>query len=237
VANLKVSENVVSEEQGIIAPIVGTILPFAGPITQTSSSGIITTTAPSGWLLCNGNQITESEYPQLYAIFGQYLPEIRNTSSGQHIYVSGTENANLATYTAGGTHSHNVVNTAKTSSVQTNDHGHGVNYNGTNEGSIYHGHNYYVNGSTTNYVSNAGNFVGGNSAFVSAYTHSHGVGGYNGTYYTGDSHIHAILNQVSNNTNSTHSHTFNSIVSRIATSSINEPAPLTTYIHFIVKAG
>jgi microcystin-dependent protein len=40
---------------------------FAGAITQTVTSGVVTTTAPSGWLLCNGNAVSRTTYATLFA--------------------------------------------------------------------------------------------------------------------------------------------------------------------------
>ena len=39
---------------------------FAGAITQTVLAGVVTTTAPSGWLLCNGNAVSRTTYSTLF---------------------------------------------------------------------------------------------------------------------------------------------------------------------------
>ncbi len=44
---------------------------FAGAITQTVSAGTVTTTAPTGWLLCNGNAVSRSTYSALWTALGQ----------------------------------------------------------------------------------------------------------------------------------------------------------------------
>jgi microcystin-dependent protein len=41
---------------------------FAGSITQTSTAGVVTTTAPSGYLLCNGDAISRTTYSNLFAV-------------------------------------------------------------------------------------------------------------------------------------------------------------------------
>jgi microcystin-dependent protein len=41
---------------------------FAGSITQTSTVGVVTTTAPSGYLLCNGDAISRTTYSNLFAV-------------------------------------------------------------------------------------------------------------------------------------------------------------------------
>ena len=46
---------------------VASLQMFAGTVTQTVSSGVVTTTAPSGWLLCNGNAVSRTTYSTLFA--------------------------------------------------------------------------------------------------------------------------------------------------------------------------
>ena len=46
---------------------VASLQMFAGAVTQTVSSGVVTTTAPSGWLLCNGDAVSRTTYSTLFA--------------------------------------------------------------------------------------------------------------------------------------------------------------------------
>ncbi len=54
----------------------GTTLPagsmqmFAGAVTQSAAAGVVTTTAPSGWLLANGNLVSRSTYSALFSAIG-----------------------------------------------------------------------------------------------------------------------------------------------------------------------
>ena len=43
---------------------------FAGAITQSASAGVVTTTAPTGWLLCNGDAVSRSTYSALWTALG-----------------------------------------------------------------------------------------------------------------------------------------------------------------------
>lgn len=54
----------------------GTVIPsgslqmFAGSITQSASVGVVTTTAPSGWLLANGDLVSRATYSALFSAIG-----------------------------------------------------------------------------------------------------------------------------------------------------------------------
>ena len=43
---------------------------FAGAITQSASAGVVTTTAPTGWLLCNGDAVSRVTYSALWTALG-----------------------------------------------------------------------------------------------------------------------------------------------------------------------
>lgn len=89
-ANLKVSEDLVSENNLEILPHIGTILTYAG------------TTAPAGWLLCNGGIQLKSTAPvlaQRLGFIGSFTPYSSNiTASSPVIGIPGTSE-NLISYT------------------------------------------------------------------------------------------------------------------------------------------
>ena len=49
---------------------VGAIEMFAGAITQSVSSGELTTTAPEKWALCDGSEISRTKYARLFEVIG-----------------------------------------------------------------------------------------------------------------------------------------------------------------------
>jgi len=64
---------------GVITVPFGTVIAYAG------------TTPPNGWLLCNGQNITQSSYPNLYGLIGGKVPDMRGRSvvgSGQGPWLS-----------------------------------------------------------------------------------------------------------------------------------------------------
>jgi len=48
----------------------GSMQMYAGNVTQTVSAGVVTTTAPSGWLLSNGDSISRTTYSALFSAIG-----------------------------------------------------------------------------------------------------------------------------------------------------------------------
>jgi|688.fasta_scaffold02495_2 microcystin-dependent protein len=48
----------------------GSMQMYAGAITQTVSAGTVTTTAPTGWLLANGNAVSRTTYSALWTALG-----------------------------------------------------------------------------------------------------------------------------------------------------------------------
>lgn len=90
-----------------IAP--GTLAPFLG------------TTDPAGWLICDGRSISAGTYPQLHAITGNNIPDLRGRAvigSGQgsgltnrtHKSTGGAETVALTTAELPG-HTHNIDHT------------------------------------------------------------------------------------------------------------------------------
>lgn len=48
----------------------GSMQMYAGAVTQSASAGVVTTTAPSGWLLSNGNAVSRTTYSALFTAIG-----------------------------------------------------------------------------------------------------------------------------------------------------------------------
>ena len=48
----------------------GSMQMYAAPVTQSTSVGVVTTTAPSGWLLANGDAVSRTTYGSLFSAIG-----------------------------------------------------------------------------------------------------------------------------------------------------------------------
>lgn len=64
-----VGTNLLSGGGGSSAP-TGSLLGWAGTITQSVSAGVITTTAPTGYVMCDGSAISRTTYASLFAVIG-----------------------------------------------------------------------------------------------------------------------------------------------------------------------
>lgn len=131
----------------ITASMVGQIIMYAGPIIQTITNNIITSTAPAGYLLCDGSIILIENYPELFAVLGTTyggdgtdtfgLPDFRGrvgigtgngTATGHTDHALGTKGGNenqIVPY-----HKHSV--SAVTDGITGGSHDHGSGTFATN---------------------------------------------------------------------------------------------------------
>lgn len=168
----------------------GLVMPFAG------------TGTPSGWLLCNGSQISRSTYADLYAVFGPnafgtdtdslfYLPDLRGrTLIGVGTAASGAsltgvrgvvQGANGGTQALSAsnlpTHTHSISGSGNTGG-ESNDHSHG----GTTGGESGHTHTVnmvsqgdYAAGSNRTGLRPGGSY--GTAGALATHTHPFTTGG------------------------------------------------------------
>lgn len=226
-ANLKVSQGISSKTYGDnIFPLVGTIMPYAG------------STAPDGWLLCDGATFSSSTYPQLYSLIGSTtLPDLRSK------YLKGASNIADTKQSSGNVgHTHNASYSASNSSNNNSadaSHTHNMNYNGASTNDANHNHYMVLTGAAAyGYMTNAGNYVAGNQGNMVG-THYH-YAAYGTNQNFGTSHNHGIASQNNgNNVNPSHSHVFSasSASASVGSNTGETILPPTMYLNYIVKAG
>ena len=183
---------------------------FAGAITQSASAGVVTTTAPTGWLLCNGDAVSRTTYSALWTALGQTsspygqgngsttfnLPDLRS-----RVPVGVGQASGFTNRTLGGT-----VGEENTSIGSTNlpSHSHTFSPTGTlnSENSHYHAsanagfHAHASNNSTLLYVGSGGGANLNAGTTWQAYN-------FNATMQGNGDHNHG-----NTNVNSGHTHTF-----------------------------
>jgi microcystin-dependent protein len=262
--NFEIGSTLESESFGgnFIVP-VGTIMMFAGPITQTSSAGVITTTAPDGWLLCNGQTFIQANYPILYDFLNSttlpnmtdrylrgaatYDPE--SISSGLYDINTPHDNVGVATSVNPDKHTHSfehnlpfTYNNAYGSNFNVIHsapaHAHGIAV-ANNQIGAYNGHSHLFNyaSRTTAYASNSGNFVGGPQGFVAVNGHIHDTGNAYTYVYNEFPHYHNTANVDYGYVQRTHEHrSFSKTNADFGGNANENHRPPTYFINFIVKA-
>ena len=222
------------EQSGAIAPY----------LTVGSIISSISTSIPSGWLLCDGSEHSKSgTYANLYSKIGiRYgetngsggagsthfkLPDLR----GKHIM----SHSSGASASGGGSHSHTVNANATASSVAVN-HNHAVSQAGYGGVGINHGHyggDSYVGANGSNPV-NANKTGTGGSGYGSGGAHVHD--GY--SYMTSDAPYTESYHSVGGlginaHTAATHSHTSAATISGNS-SGVSFDVPSYT-VNFLIK--
>lgn len=180
----------------------GSMQMYAGAVTQSVSAGVVTTTAPTGWLLCNGNAVSRTTYSALWTALGQTsspygqgdgsttfnLPDMRS-----RVGVGVGQGSGLTNRTLGGTVG---AETVALSVAELASHGHTATDSGhahtTSVGTQSALHNHVSNNSILAYVGGGGgaNLNAGSTYQIynmnaimqgEAQTHTHGVTVNNGT--------------------------------------------------------
>jgi microcystin-dependent protein len=187
---------------------IGMVLPYLGPITQTSSARVISTTAPDGWLLCNGNAFLDTVYPRLAEVLGTtFLPNLSSK------YIIGTTTGGLVGANFGNdTHDHTAsYGTPTVSSVAISAHNSAAGTVSSGASATNHTHANNV-GANIDYLSGQTfvNYVAGNQANVHLRTHQHSLSVGLTSGAGRDNHAHTITRAASGTTQgaiSTHNHT------------------------------
>ena len=230
---IKKSSGLVSQGVGVL-PQVGFVMLYAG------------TTAPSGWLICNGGTFSSTTYPLLYAALGNTttLPNLQNK------YLVGTTNTSLIKTSIGSnSHTHamdyqSTIDNAGAADHETTgaasnwanrgiSHSHAGNYWFDAPGSGLYGGNSNT-GASNSYSNVPVNTTAGNQANVWNSTHGHGQGGaitYNSATVN---HSHTGNFTTTTLTSNQHSHTASATSANTAAT---PHIPSTVYLNYIIKAG
>ena len=197
----------------------GSMQMYAGTATQTVSAGVVTTTAPSGWLLANGDAISRTTYSSLFSAIGTTygagdssttfnLPDLRGrlpmgagTGAGLNASGTGVTSGTAMTARALGAWFGEETHLLTTSELASHTHANTVGSSAGGSNSITGAMS--ANADHTHYLD------------MSAYngTGNYTAVGYNGPLYTNNgqtkstniAHTHAIgINNVAEGGNSRH---------------------------------
>jgi microcystin-dependent protein len=224
-ANLKIKEGLSSKTYGEnILPKTGTILTYAG------------STAPAGWLLCNGSTFSSAQYPELYVLLGlsNTLPDLRE----KYLIGKGSGSLTLNSNTGANNHTHTYSyagNTSGANAAANHNHTVGTYFNATYTA---HAHYSYLNVGIDGYGNSAANYRAGGSQNMTTQNHAHSTGGYaSGSNYAGYNHAHNGSITRNDASAPTHTHTVASSGTGTMSSNVAINTPPTIYLNFIIKAG
>jgi microcystin-dependent protein len=234
-ANLKLKENLDIANSLNVLPFIGYIMPFAGNITQTASGGTITTTAPPGWLLCNGNVFSSTLYPELFSILdSDILPNL----SGRYL-VGYYSNVAVATTGGANTHTHGMTSSSTSPLSTYTPAAHNHTFPGYTVAVSSHSHNHSMSGSfyPGNNDSNVNAETSTGTVNAVPFNHNHPLTGntaISGSNSGNITHDHDTNSAGVNATSSTgHAHNAGAVTAtEVAGSSI----PQTLYLNYIIKA-
>jgi hypothetical protein len=240
-ANLKVLDDLaIKNSSGLdsqgksILPQIGFVMMYAG------------TTAPSGWLICDGSTFSSATYPLLYAALGNTttLPDLKDK------YLVGTTNSGLiktaigsnshthpfthtVTVTAAGADDHETTGAASDWSNLSLAHNHGGNYWFDVPGGAY---DHRGGGGASNSYSNVPiNVTAGTQGNVWNSTHGHGTGG--GITYNAATVNHSHTGNFSTTTKTSTNHSHVPVITNVSTEASSSHVPATMYLNYIIKAG
>ncbi|CAB4165405.1 MdpB Microcystin-dependent protein [uncultured Caudovirales phage] len=225
-----------SVTEGTTLP-AGSMQMFAGAVTQSAAAGVVTTTAPSGWLLANGNIVSRSTYSALFSAIGTVfgsgdgsttfaLPDMRS-----RVPVGVGQASGLTNRTLGGT-----VGEENTTVGATNlpSHSHTFNPTGTLNTESSHTHaspnaGFHAHGSNVNVLCLAAGGANLNSGTTFQHYNLNQI-----MYGAGD-HNHG-----NTNVNSGHTHTFTPTANQTTGNGPGTGASLTNMqpsigINYIIK--
>ena len=206
--------------------------------------GIFSSTVPSGWLVCNGQTLSYSDYPSLGTLFGVSsgsfnLPDL-NDKMLSTIAVS--ESVVDTTHTHGT--QFNPTQVVGTTAINAHTH----NSSGTHDSGTQPSHTHSVsNGSGHSYGgnnSNTSNRATGNTTFIAGTTHNHNYMEYwySGSSAGGDGAIDPNSGLIGHNhgnksvpVNASYNHT-HGITQSIQYSEESAAFPSSLYIYYIIKS-
>jgi microcystin-dependent protein len=207
----------------------GSMQMYAGTATQTVSVGVVTTTAPSGWLLANGDAISRTTYSSLFSSIGTTygtgdgsttfnLPDLRGrlpmgAGTGVGLNASGTGVTSGSAMTARALGAWFGEETHLLTTSELASHTHANTVSGGTTGSMSANASHYH--SLANMSSSTG---------VGVYNITNRSGGNTDTLYT-------------NSTNTDHTHTFTPSISNVSAGSDSRHAtiPPVLVMNFIIK--
>lgn len=182
--SLAVGDRIVAVQQGPVLVVIGRL---SGGEAQPIGSmlAFAGSTAPTGWLLCNGASVLRATYPALFAVIGTTYGSVDGTHFTLPSLTNRVPVGSGGTYSRGGT---GGASTVTLTSAQLASHSHGLSgvsagsagshsHGGSTDSAGSHSHSEGTAGTRSDILAGGGTTVGTQSSGTtgSAGSHSHGV--------------------------------------------------------------
>lgn len=239
--NFAISSGAVLDQNGFIQSYpVGTII--------MSLSSVI----PDGWLLCDGSEVSSSDYPNLYSVLGNTYggsglnfkvpPIVYHATNNPNPRIPFSTKSSESLYPNSFSHNHDVPINAAVFESHTHFHNHNTNSGTVPETGDNHNHGGAggsTSGSNVSGGSSSGRATGPNGPYASGPSggtnHSHGGVGTNsgGTNGAGWNHSHGVTLH----TQTSYNHNHGTNIANVTQSTSNSTAiyPLSKQVYFLIK--
>lgn len=197
--------------------------------------GIFSSTVPDGWLLCNGQTLNYSDYPNLAGVFGVGSGTFTIPNLHRKMLSSLLSTGNLTSVIHGHTSTLPLVSISSTT-INAHTHNSGATHSADNHASHYHNADMSTNHSLGFNNSNVSNRAAGNTTFIAGTTHNHNYAEYNASSGNASgmgAHTHG---NKSVPVNASYAHSHNTVTQTFSVTDANTVFPESLLIYYIIKS-
>ena len=197
--------------------------------------GIFSSSIPDGWLLCNGQSLTHSDYPDLAQVFGVSSGSFNLPNLHRKMLSSLLSTGNTTSNFHGHAPNLPTVNIGSTT-INAHTHNSGATHSQDNHASHYHNSNTRTDHSLGFNNSNTSVRVPGNITFIAGTTHNHNYAEYNASSGNASGMgLHTHGNKAVP-VNASHAHNHANVTQTLNVSNAESVFPESLLIYYIIKS-
>jgi microcystin-dependent protein len=197
--------------------------------------GIFSSTVPTGWILCDGQSYSQSDYPNLAEVFGVTSGTFNVPDLHRKMLSSLLSTGNTTSTFHG--HTPNVPTiTIGSTTINAHTHNSGATHSSDNHASHYHNSNMTTNHSLGFNNSNVSNRATGNTTFIAGTTHNHNYAEYNASSGNASGMgLHTHGNKAVP-VNASYAHNHANVTQSLNISNADSVFPESLLIYYIIKS-